>query len=98
VASVIGSQGTAAQEGDVPGGRELDKSPPPRLQWATLIPTVYNADTLGIRPDLIKRPIGNWKDALNPEFKGKASRDPQHPLDRASWMRRWWWSRTGDYK
>jgi putative spermidine/putrescine transport system substrate-binding protein len=24
-------------------------------QWMTLIPTVYNADTLGIRPDLIKR-------------------------------------------
>jgi putative spermidine/putrescine transport system substrate-binding protein len=42
-------------------------------QWATLIPTVYNADTLGIRPDLIKRPIGNWKELLNPEFKGKAA-------------------------
>ena len=26
-------------------------------QWMTLIPTIYNADTLGIRPDLIKRPI-----------------------------------------
>ena len=39
----------------------------------TLIPTVYNADTLGIRPDLIKRPIESWKELLNPEFKGKAS-------------------------
>ena len=39
----------------------------------TLIPTVYNADTLGIRPDLIKRPINNWSELLNPEFKGKAS-------------------------
>ena len=54
------------------------KSP---TQWATLIPTVYNADTLGIRPDLIKRPIGNWKELLNPEFKGRG-RDPQHSLDR----------------
>jgi putative spermidine/putrescine transport system substrate-binding protein len=26
----------------------------------TLIPTIYNADTLGIRPDLIGRPINNW--------------------------------------
>jgi putative spermidine/putrescine transport system substrate-binding protein len=42
-------------------------------QWITLIPTVYNADTLGIRPDLIKRPIESWKELLNPEFKGKAS-------------------------
>ena len=26
-------------------------------EWLTAIPTIYNADTLGIRPDLIKRPI-----------------------------------------
>ncbi|MGY8788774.1 MAG: ABC transporter substrate-binding protein [Pseudomonadales bacterium] len=41
--------------------------------WMTLIPTIYNADTLGIRPDLINRPIRNWPELLNPEFKGKAS-------------------------
>ena len=41
--------------------------------WMTLIPTIYNADTLGIRPDLIERPITNWSELLNPEFKGKAS-------------------------
>ncbi|MCV6591944.1 MAG: extracellular solute-binding protein [Silicimonas sp.] len=41
--------------------------------WMTLIPTIYNADTLGIRPDLIGRPIKNWSELLNPEFKGKAS-------------------------
>jgi putative spermidine/putrescine transport system substrate-binding protein len=39
----------------------------------TLIPTIYNADTLGIRPDLITRPITSWTELLNPEFKGKAS-------------------------
>jgi putative spermidine/putrescine transport system substrate-binding protein len=38
-----------------------------------VIPTVYNADTLGIRPDLIKRPIESWGELLNPEFKGKSS-------------------------
>ena len=41
--------------------------------WMTLIPTIYNADTLGIRPDLIGRPIETWTELLNPEFKGKAS-------------------------
>ncbi|MFT6222495.1 MAG: putative spermidine/putrescine transport system substrate-binding protein [Paracoccaceae bacterium] len=41
--------------------------------WMTLIPTIYNADTLGIRPDLINRPISTWAELLNPEFKGKAS-------------------------
>ena len=41
--------------------------------FMTLIPTIYNADTLGIRPDLIGRPISNWSELLNPEFAGKAS-------------------------
>ncbi|WP_028095128.1 ABC transporter substrate-binding protein [Pseudodonghicola xiamenensis] len=41
--------------------------------FMTLIPTVYNADTLGIRPDLIGRPIESWAELLNPEFVGKAS-------------------------
>ncbi|MEM8693393.1 MAG: PotD/PotF family extracellular solute-binding protein [Pseudomonadota bacterium] len=41
--------------------------------WMTLIPTIYNADKLGIRPDLIERSITNWSELLNPEFKGKAS-------------------------
>ncbi len=46
---------------------------PEESGWMTLIPTIYNADTLGIRPDLINRPINNWSELLNPEFAGKAS-------------------------
>ena len=42
-------------------------------RWATLIPDIYNADTLGIRPDLIGRPIETWAELLNPEFKGKTA-------------------------
>ena len=42
-------------------------------QWMTMIPTIYNADTLGIRPDLVGRPIKNWKDIMDPAFKGKTS-------------------------
>ena len=70
----IGDQGTAPKkvfylEGQ--NSKVFAKSP---TQWITLIPTVYNADTLGIRPDLIKRPIESWKELLNPEFKiGRAS-------------------------
>jgi putative spermidine/putrescine transport system substrate-binding protein len=44
-----------------------------QTNWMTLIPTIYNADTLGIRPDLIGRPITKWSELLNPDFKGKAS-------------------------
>jgi len=37
------------------------------------VPTVFNADTLGIRPDLIHRPIKHWRELLNPEFKGRTA-------------------------
>ena len=65
--------GHGAQEGDLPRGREAKKFATAPTQYMTLIPTVYNADTLGIRPDLIKRPIESWAELLNPEFKGKAA-------------------------
>ncbi len=70
--SVI-AQGTAPHSVgfvDGPGGTSFAGE---ETGWMTLIPTIYNADTLGIRPDLIGRPIKNWSELLNPEFKGKAS-------------------------
>ncbi|MBD3624316.1 MAG: extracellular solute-binding protein, partial [Rhodobacteraceae bacterium] len=69
----IGDQGTAPKKVSfltAKDGKDFAAEP---TQWMTLIPTVYNADTLGIRPDLIKRPIESWTELLNPEFKGKAS-------------------------
>ncbi|WCN13908.1 extracellular solute-binding protein [Marinomonas mediterranea] len=44
-----------------------------QTNWMTLIPTIYNADTLGIRPDLVGRPITTWADIMDPAFKGKTS-------------------------
>lgn len=41
--------------------------------WMSVVPTVFNADTLGVRPDLIDRPITNWYELLNPEFEGKVA-------------------------
>ena len=41
--------------------------------YLTGAPTFHNADTLGIRPDRINRPITSWADLLKPEFKGKAA-------------------------
>jgi putative spermidine/putrescine transport system substrate-binding protein len=69
----IGDQGTAPKKVMFLEGQNSTKFAKTPTQWATLIPTTYNADTLGIRPDLIKRPIGNWKELVNPEFKGKAA-------------------------
>ncbi len=69
----IGDQGTAPKKVFYLTGASSTKFSPTPTEWITLIPTVYNADTLGIRPDLIKRPITSWKELLNPEFKGKAA-------------------------
>src|SRR5258706_6576036 len=69
----IGNQGTAPMKVlylEGANSKTFSKTP---TEFVTLIPTVYNADTLGIRPDLIKRPISSWSELLNPEFKGKAS-------------------------
>src|SRR6267143_170676 len=69
----IGDQGTAPWKVlyvEGPNSKKFSTTP---TEFVTLIPTVYNADTLGIRPDLIKRPIESWTELLNPEFKGKAS-------------------------
>lgn len=70
--SVI-AQGTAPHSVGFVEGPEGTSFVDNESGWMTLIPTIYNADTLGIRPDLIGRPIDTWAELLNPEFKGKAS-------------------------
>jgi putative spermidine/putrescine transport system substrate-binding protein len=37
--------------------------------------TIYNADTLGIRPGLIggRDRVASWRDLLDPNFKGKVA-------------------------
>ena len=69
----IGDQGTAPKKVIFLDGEKSTAFAKAPTEWLTLIPTTYNADTLGIRPDLIKRPIASWKELLNPEFKGKAA-------------------------
>ena len=70
--SVI-AQGTAPHSVgfvDGPDGKEFVDE---ESGWMTLIPTIYNADTLGIRPDLIDEDITTWAQLLDPKYKGKAS-------------------------
>ncbi len=70
--SVI-AQGTAPHSVSFVEGKDSTKFAKQPTQWMTLIPTIYNADTLGIRPDLVGRPITSWTDLVDPAFKGKAS-------------------------
>jgi len=67
------AQGTAPHSVGFVEGKDSTKFAKTPTQWMTLIPTIYNADTLGIRPDLVGKPIKNWRDLLDPAFKGKAS-------------------------
>ena len=69
----VGDQGTAPKKVIFLEGEKSKAFATQPTQFMSLIPTVYNADTLGIRPDLIKRPIDSWKELLNPEFKGKTA-------------------------
>ena len=70
---IVIAQGTAPHTVgfvEAPDSTTFAKEP---TQWMTMMPTIYNADTLGIRPDLVGREITNWKDILDPAFKGKTS-------------------------
>ena len=69
----IGSQGTAPFKVFYLEGKHSKKFSKTPTEWLTLIPTTYNANSLGIRPDLIGRPIEHWSELLNPQFKGKAA-------------------------
>lgn len=44
-----------------------------KTAWATLMPTIYNADTLGVRPDLVGTEITSWAQLFDPAFKGKTA-------------------------
>jgi putative spermidine/putrescine transport system substrate-binding protein len=67
------AQGTAPHTVGFVEGKDSRKFAKHPTEWFTLVPTIYNADTLGIRPDLVGRKIDSWKDLADPAFNGKAS-------------------------
>lgn len=42
-------------------------------EFLNALPTITNADTLGIRPDLTGRPVTSWADLISPDFKGRTA-------------------------
>ncbi len=70
--SVI-AQGTAPNKVMFLTGSDSTEFATEETSYATLIPTIYNADTLGYRPDLVGRTIESWAELFNPEFAGKTS-------------------------
>ncbi|GLQ56978.1 ABC transporter substrate-binding protein [Devosia nitrariae] len=70
--SVI-AQGTAPHTVGFVEGPDSKSFAAGETGWFTMVPTIYNADTLGIRPDLVGRDITSWADIMDPAFKGKTS-------------------------
>lgn len=70
--SVI-AQGTAPHTVGFVEGPDAKTFAKSETEWFTMVPTIYNADTLGIRPDLVGREISTWADIMDPAFKGKTS-------------------------
>jgi putative spermidine/putrescine transport system substrate-binding protein len=54
-----------------PDGQKVTGGTP--TEWVTGVPTLCNADSLGIRPDLTGRPVTSWADLLHADYKGRAA-------------------------
>jgi putative spermidine/putrescine transport system substrate-binding protein len=67
------AQGTAPHTVTFVEGKDSTKFAKEQTNWMTMVPTIYNADTLGIRPDLVGRDITSWADIMDPKFKGKTA-------------------------
>jgi len=71
--SDLSRQGTLPYDVLYTEGQESKDFAPGKTDWATLMPTIFNADTLGLRRDLIGREVTSWAELLNPEFKGRTA-------------------------
>ena len=68
-----------SRQGDSPfefiyrDGKDSNNFAKGKTDFVNFVPGVYNADTLGIRPDLVSREITSWADLISPDFKGKTA-------------------------
>ncbi len=62
-----------------PDAKKLAGKP---TEWLSMVPTLFNADTLGIRPDLVggRDKVTSWADLLSPKYHGKAALVDQAPI------------------
>ena len=67
------AQGTAPHTVSFVDSQDSVKFAKHPTRWFTMMPTIYNADTLGVRPDLAKRPVTHWRDLADAAFNGRAS-------------------------
>ena len=69
----VSRQGDAPIEFIYREGKDSNGFASGKTDWANFCPGVFNADTLGIRPDLVGREVNSWADLISPDFKGKTA-------------------------
>ncbi len=69
----VSRQGISPYEAMYMPGRDAKRIVEGVHGWASFLPQVYNADSIGYRPDLINHPVSQWKELLAPAYKGKAA-------------------------
>jgi putative spermidine/putrescine transport system substrate-binding protein len=69
----VSRQGDAPIEFIYREGKDSNGFASGKTDWANFCPGVFNADTLGIRPDLVGREVNSWADLFSPDFKGKTA-------------------------
>lgn len=71
----IPAQGLSPMKGGFWDGPDAKKLAGKPTDWLTMLPTLFNADTLGIRPDLIggRDKVASWGDLLDPAYKGRSA-------------------------
>ena len=68
----ISRQGISPYEALYMEGQHSKKLHDGVSEWMTNVPQVYNADSMGYRPDLVGHEVTEWKELIDPKFKGKA--------------------------
>ena len=69
----IGNQGTAPWKTFYLEGKHSKSFAKSPTGFMTLIPTTYNANSLGDRPDMIDGDVKHWSMLLDPKLKGKTA-------------------------
>ena len=69
----ISRQGISPYEVMYTESREAKKILEGQQQFLTFLPQVFNADSLGYRPDKVGREVNEWKDLIDPKFAGRAA-------------------------
>jgi putative spermidine/putrescine transport system substrate-binding protein len=71
----VSNQGLSPMKTGFWSGPEAKKFASHPTEWLTMVPILFNADTLGTRPDLVggTEAVTSWAQLLDPKYKGKTA-------------------------